>query len=238
MLRNVAVSEKCKKFCTLVGTGAPSAVGVFNGANRWFVTENGFYEVLMQSKMPKAKAFKDAVKKILHQIRTTGGYIPVKKGDSDADILSRAVLIAKATIDRQGEEIVSLNKELAEARPLAEYAKAVTDSDGTMLIRTFSKIARQSGIVIGEKRMYQWLRDNGFLLRTGDSQNTPSQKAMEMRLFRLKEMVRKYADGTTKTMLTPKLTGRGRVYFLERLRKDMNIDRVPEKIMTNSTTEK
>lgn len=228
MLRNVDETEKCKKFCTLIGSDKPSESGVYPGANRWFVTENGFYEVLMQSKMPKAKQFKEAVKKILRQIRTTGGYVPVKKGDTDADILSRAVLIAKATIERQEAEIDGLSKELAEIRPLAEYAKAVAESDDAMLIRTFAKIARQNGIMIGEKRLFQWLRDNGFLLRTGDSQNTPSQKAMEMKLFHLKEMALKSADGTVKTRLTPKLTGKGRVYFLERLRKDMNIDRVLE----------
>lgn len=229
MLKCVDAADKTKMFCTLVGDAKPSETGVINAANRWFVTENGLYEVLMQSKMPKAKQFKEAVKRILRQIRTTGGYVPVKEGDSDADILSRAVLIAKATIERQETEIAGLSKELDEIRPLAEYAKAVAESDDTMLIRTFAKIARQNGIVIGEKRLFQWLRDNGFLLRTGDSQNTPSQKAMEMKLFHLKEMALKSADGSTKTRLTPKLTGKGRVYFLERLRKDMNIDRVLEK---------
>lgn len=226
MLRNVDEAEKCKKFCTLIGSDKPSESGVYPGANRWFVTENGFYEVLMQSKMPKAKQFKEAVKKILRQIRTTGGYVPVKVGDTDADILSRAVLIAKATIERQGEEIDALNKELSEARPLAEYAKAVTESKDTMLIRTFSKIVRQNGIIIGEKRLFQWFRDKGYLLTVGEAQNTPSQRAMEMKLFEVKEMVLKSADGTAKTRLTPKLTGKGRVYFLDKLRKDMNIDRV------------
>lgn len=229
MLRNVADNEKRKAFCTLINDEKPSEIGVYNAANRWFLTEDGLYEVIMQSRMPKAQQFKNAVKKILTQIRRTGGYVPVKRGDTDADILSRAVLIAKATIESQETKIAGLSKELAEIRPLAEYAKAVAESDDTMLIRTFAKIARQNGIVIGEKRLFQWLRDNGFLLRTGDSQNTPSQKAMEMKLFHLKEMALKSADGTVKTRLTPKLTGKGRVYFLDKLRKDMNIDRVPEK---------
>lgn len=229
MLRNVDETEKCKKFCTLIGSDKPSESGVYPGANRWFVTENGFYEVLMQSKMPKAKQFKEAVKKILRQIRTTGGYIPVKSGDTDADILSRAVLIAKATIERQGEEIDALNKELSEARPLAEYAKAVTESKDTMLIRTFSKIVRQNGIIIGEKRLFQWFRDKGYLLTVGEAQNTPSQRAMEMKLFEIKEMVLRSSTGEVKTRITPKLTGKGRVYFLDELRKDVGIGKVPEK---------
>lgn len=229
MLKCVDAADKIKMFCTLTGDAKPSETGVINAANRWFVTENGLYEVLMQSKMPKAKQFKEAVKKILRQIRTTGGYVPVKTGDTDADILSRAVLIAKATIDRQGEEIDALNKELSEARPLAEYAKAVTESKDTMLIRTFSKIVRQNGIIIGEKRLFQWFRDKGYLLTTGEAQNTPSQRAMEMKLFEIKEMVLRSSTGEVKTRITPKLTGKGRVYFLDELRKDVGIGKVPEK---------
>lgn len=229
MLRNVADNEKRKTFCTLINDEKPSEIGVCNAANRWFLTEDGLYEVIMQSRMPKAQQFKNAVKKILTQIRTTGGYIPVKSGDTDAEILSRAVLIAKATIDRQGEEIDALNKELSEARPLAEYAKAVTESKDTMLIRTFSKIVRQNGIIIGEKRLFQWFRDKGYLLTAGEAQNTPSQRAMEMKLFEIKEMVLRSSSGEVKTRITPKLTGKGRVYFLDELRKDVGIGKVPEK---------
>jgi anti-repressor protein len=230
MLRNVADNEKRKAFCTLINDEKPSEIGVYNAANRWFLTEDGLYEVIMQSRMPKAQQFKNAVKKILTQIRRTGGYIPVEKGMSDSDILSKAVLIAQRTIEQQNSRIEELEAEANESRPMVAYAKAVSDSNDGMLIRTFAKIARQSGIIIGEKRLFSWLRDKGYLLTNGEAQNTPSQEMLEKKWFYIKETVVSSAGSAPKTRVTPKITGKGRIALLQKLREDESVDKVLDKV--------
>lgn len=111
-----------------------------------------------------------------------------------------------------------LTTEIKDNAPKVSFANAVADSDNCILIREFAKILQQNGIKMGEIAIFKWLRSNGYLLNKGDSYNLPSKKAMDLQLFRIKKTTILNPDGTTKVTTTPKMTGKGQIYFLEKLK--------------------
>lgn len=184
---------------------------------QWFLTEDGLYEVLMQSRKPIAKAFKKEVKIILKEIRKNGGYIATSEKDSDEEIMAKALLVAQKTIKRKNEKIKELEIQMEEDKPKVLFASAVETSKSTILIGEMAKILKQNGIDIGQKRLFSWLRDNGYLIkRNGTDYNMPTQKAMEMKLFEIKETAVTHSDGHITINKTPKITGKGQVYFINK----------------------
>lgn len=175
-----------------------------------FVTEPGMYSVILRSDSPLAKPMQKWVtSEVLPAIRKTGGYIPIKQDDTPETIMARALLIADSTIKRQA-------KQLEDQEPKVLFAKAVETSSRSCLIAELAKIITQNGVQVGQNRLFQWMRRNGFLCQHGDYYNQPTQKAMEMGLFEIKKTTITKPDGRVLTNTTPKVTGKGQVYFVNK----------------------
>lgn len=192
-----------------------------SGQNRemYIINESGLYSLILSSKMPKAKEFKRWVtSEVIPAIRKTGGYIAGSENMTDAEIMAKAVLVAQSTIRQRDQRIKELESDVAAAKPKVLFADAVSASDSTILIGDLAKILKQNGYNTGQKRLFQWLRENGYLIkRRGADYNSPTQSAMEMGLFAVKESTVICPDGHTKVNKTTKVTGKGQVYFINRL---------------------
>ena len=207
MLESIDDNEKIK---LEIGT-------LTNGYSAWFLTEDGLYEVLMQSRKPIAKKFKKKVKEILKSVRKHGMY-------ATDELLDNPDLIIKMATKLKEER--AKNKELEdkmkEDKPKVIFADSVETSKNTILIGELAKIIKQNGVDIGQKRLFAWLRDNGFLIkREGTDYNMPTQKSMELELFEIKETAVTHSDGHISINKTPKVTGKGQVYFINKFLKNI-----------------
>ena len=129
------------------------------------INESGLYSLILSSKMPKAKEFKRWVtSEVIPAIRKTGGYIAGSENMTDAEIMAKAVLVAQSTIRQRDQRIKELESDVAAAKPKVLFADAVSASDSTILIGDLAKILKQNGYNTGPKRLFQWLRDNGYLI--------------------------------------------------------------------------
>lgn len=174
-----------------------------------FIPENIFYRLAMKAKNETAEKFQALVAdKIIPSIRKTGGYIAGQENLSDSELMAKALLVAQRTIEER-------NKQIETMKPKALFADAVSGSDTSILVRDLAKLLKQNGVDIGEKRLYKKLRDDGYLIKIGESKNTPTQKAMEMKLFEIKESVI-IVDGKSRVVKTTKVTGKGQTYFINR----------------------
>ena len=173
------------------------------------VTEPGFYKLVMRSRKPEAKAFQRWVThEVLPALRRDGGYM-VARDETPEQTMARAVLLAQATIDRQRDRI-------AELEPKALFADAVAASDGTCLVGELAKMMRQNGVEVGQNRLFAMLREDGYLGNVGQNRNVPTQRAMDLGLFRIKETAVTHSDGHVTISRTPKVTGKGQQYFIRR----------------------
>lgn len=173
------------------------------------ITEPGLYSAILGSRAPEAKAFKRWVThEVLPALRREGGYM-VARDETPEQTMARAVLLAQATIDRQKSRI-------AELEPKALFADAVAASDGTCLVGELAKMMRQNGVDVGQNRLFAMLREDGYLGNVGQNRNVPTQRAMDLGLFRIKETAVTHSDGHVTLSRTPKVTGKGQRYFLER----------------------
>lgn len=177
------------------------------------VNEPGLYSLVLASRKPEAKAFKRWVThEVLPAIRRTGGYIAAKEDETPEQIMARAVIVAQDTIERQ-------KRQLDELKPKAMFADAVAASDGTCLVGELAKMIRQNGVEIGQNRLFDVLRARGFLGKAGSNRNVPTQRAMDMGLFRIKETAITHSDGHVTINRTPKVTGKGQRYFIDAFAK-------------------
>lgn len=183
----------------------------------WLVNESGLYSLVLSSKLPTAKEFKRWVThEVLPQIRKTGGYIPTSEADDDMTILAKAVMIGQRTMEQQQRKIAAQQTRIVELEPKARFADAVAASDGTCLVGELAKMLRQNGMDIGQNRLFRLLQADGYLGKSGSNRNVPTQRAMELGLFRIKETTVTHADGHTTVSRTPKVTGKGQRYFIDR----------------------
>lgn len=181
------------------------------------VSEPGLYKLIMRSRKPEAKEFQRWVThEVLPQIRRTGGYIPMSESDSDEDIMARAVLVAQKTIERKNQQLQAKDAQIKVLEPKARFADAVGASDGTCLVGELAKMLRQNGMDIGQNRLFRLLQADGYLGKSGSNRNVPTQRAMDLGLFRIKETTVTHADGHTTVSRTPKVTGKGQRYFIDR----------------------
>ena len=172
------------------------------------INESGLYALIFGSKLESAKRFKHWVtSEVLPAIRKTGGYqTNIPKGK---ELLALAVLEAQKTIEAQAAEIGRM-------KPKEVFADAVATSNQSILIGQLAKILRQNGIQMGQNRLFQWMRDNGYLMRSGSSYNMPMQRYVEQGLFEIKESTVANPDGSIRNTLTPKVTGKGQLYFVNK----------------------
>lgn len=182
------------------------------------ITEAGFYRAVMtrRSKFVKDDEARERVvafqrwvtHEVLPALRRDGGYM-VARDETPEQTMARAVLLAQATIDRQRDRI-------AELEPKALFADAVAASDGTCLVGELAKMMRQNGVNVGQNRLFAMLREDGYLGNVGGNRNVPTQRAMDLGLFRIKETAVTHSDGHVTISRTPKVTGKGQQYFVKR----------------------
>ena len=177
----------------------------------WLINESGLYSLILSSKLPQAKQFKKWVTaEVLPSIRKHGGYFKGQETMTDEELLSKALLVAKSQIDEK-------NKQIEQMRPKEIFADAVATSKTSILIGELAKMLRQNGVEIGQNRLFTWLRDNGYLIkRNGTDYNMPTQIAKEKGLFEIKETVISHSDGHSTVNKTPKITGKGQQYFINK----------------------
>lgn len=175
------------------------------------INESGLYSLIFGSKLPKAKEFKHWVtSEVLPSIRKHGGYIKDQENLTEDELLSRALLVAQSRIAERDRQIERM-------RPKEIFADAVTASHNSILVGELAKVLRQNGVEIGQNRLFEWLRENGYLIkRKGSDWNMPTQMAMELGLFEIKETVITHADGHTSINKTVKVTGKGQQYFINK----------------------
>lgn len=183
------------------------------------IDEAGLYSLVMRAKTDKAEEFQEWVTaEVLPAIRKTGGYIAGSEKMSDAELMAKAVLVAQATIKERDARIKELESDTQRMKPKEIFADAVSASDQTILIGDLAKLIKQNGHDIGQKRMFEWLRNNGYLIkRQGADYNSPTQRAMELGLFRIKETAVTHSDGHVTVSKTVKVTGKGQAYFVNKL---------------------
>lgn len=181
------------------------------------VTEPGFYKLVMRSRKPEAKAFQRWVThEVLPALRRDGGYMVARADETPEETMARALLLAQGTMERQKRRIAGLEAENEAMRPKALFADAVAASDGTCLVGELAKMLRQNGVEVGQNRLFAMLREDSYLGKAGQNRNVPTQRSMEMGLFRIKETAVTHPDGRVTINRTPKVTGKGQRYFLER----------------------
>lgn len=173
------------------------------------INESGLYALIFGSKLESAKRFKHWVtSEVLPSIRKTGGYD--MKQPQGKELLALAVLEAQKTIKEQTAQI-------EEMKPHAILGQAITTANTSILVGDLAKILRQNGVDIGAQRLFGWMRENGYpIKRKGSDWNLPTQKSMDMGLFEIKESVHIDGNGCNKISRTPKVTGKGQQYFINK----------------------
>ena len=183
-----------------------------NGTQGVLINESGLYSLILSSKLPNAKAFKRWVtSEVLPSIRKHGLYAKEELLDNP-DI---AIAAFKA-LKEEREARKALEAENKQMQPLALFAKSVSASDTSILIGDLAKLLKQNGYNTGQKRLFEELRQRGFLMKSGSSKNLPTQKSMELGLFEVKESTINNPDGSVRVTKTTKITGKGQIYFVNK----------------------
>lgn len=185
------------------------------------INESGLYSLVLSSKLPTAKKFRRWVtSEVLPSIRKHGAYMTPET--LEAAILNPDYLLKVATaLKEETDKRKALEVKVKADAPKVLFADSVATSTSTVLIGELAKIMRQNGINMGEKRLFQWMRDNGYLVkRKGTDHNMPTQLSMEQGLFRVKETVISHSDGHTSISKTPKVTGKGQTFFLNKFLRE------------------
>ena len=182
-----------------------------------YIQENIFYKLCMKANNEVARKFQDRVcDEILPSIRKYGMYAADELLDNPDLIIKMATRLKEEKAKNK-----ELEDKMKEDKPKVLFADSVETSKNTILIGELAKIIKQNGVDIGQKRLFTWLRDNGFLIkREGTDYNMPTQKSMELELFEIKETAVTHSDGHISISKTPKVTGKGQVYFINKFLKD------------------
>ena len=170
-----------------------------------YIGEANLYRCIFQSKKEEAKAFQGWVfEEILPQIRKTGGYIPVSAEDDEKTVLAKALGIMKRTLEEK-------NRLIEEQRPMAELGKQVSGSKENIMVGEMAKILYENGIEIGRRRLFKWLRENGYIFKQS---REPMQKWIERGIMAVKECWIS-TDHGMELAVTPMITGKGQQHFLQ-----------------------
>lgn len=192
-----------------------------NGTMAVLISESGVYSLVFGSQLPKAKEFKHWVtSEVLPTIRKHGAYATPATIESIIADPDNGIKLLTALKEEQ-EKRKALQTQIAEQKPKVIFAEAVSASKTSILIGDLAKILKQNGIDIGQKRLFAWLRDNGYLIKGGSSKNMPTQRAMDMGLFVVKEGSYVNGEGVNVTTKTTKLTGKGQIYFINKFKGEL-----------------
>lgn len=190
----------------------------------WFINESGLYALIFGSKLESAKRFKHWVtSEVLPAIRRHGAYMTDQT--LEKALTSPDFLIQLATqLKNEQEKNVALAADNERMKPKEIFADAVAASHTSILIGDLAKLLKQNGVETGQKRLFGWLREHGYLIkRKGTDWNMPTQKARELDLFEVKESTVNNPDGSVRINRTTKVTGKGQQYFINKLIKGVNI---------------
>lgn len=185
------------------------------------ITESGFYHAAMKSRVEKAKEFRRWVTaEVLPQIRRTGGYIPTRdqcgRTMTDDEVLARAQEIVSSTL-AQKDSLISYQQALLEAqRPKVVFYDAVAASNTTCSVAELAKILKADGVDVGQNRLFEWFRNNGYLCTKGGAfYNTPYQHWVDAGLFRIQTQHYEKPDGECVVSYTTRVTGKGVQHFVD-----------------------
>lgn len=185
------------------------------------INESGLYTLIIKSNLPKAKKFRKWVtSEVLPSIRKNGGYIAGQETLSDEELMAKALLVANNKIAERDKIIEQKQARIEQMKPKEIFADAVSASHTSILVGDLVKLICQNGYQIGQKRLFDWLRANGYLIKTGSSYNMPTQRYVEQGLFEIKESNLVNPDGSVRITKTTKVTGKGQVYFVNKFLKE------------------
>lgn len=186
-----------------------------------FITESNLYKCIFQSRRPDANTFQLWVcQDVLPAIRKHGAYMTaetLEKALTSPDFLIKLATNLKVEQQKRmaAETTIELN------RPKVLFASAVETSQKSILVGELAKIIQQNGVNMGRDRLFKWMRDNGYLCKYNESYNQPTQKAMELKLFEIKKTTITKPNGNTLITTTTKVTGKGQIYFVDKLLSDV-----------------
>lgn len=182
-----------------------------------FISEGNLYRLITHSKLPSAERFESWVfDEVLPSIRKHGTYMTpdtIEKVLSDPDTI---IKIATQLKEEQAKRM-AMETQIEKQKPKVLFANAVETSETSILIGQLAKIITQNGIKIGQNRLFEWLRDHGYLCKKGTHYNEPTQYAMERGWFEVKERTISYPDGSVRVTRTTKVTGKGQIYFINKI---------------------
>lgn len=175
------------------------------------IPEGDMYRLITNSELPSAEKFESWIfDEVLPQIRQTGGYIPQNENETEEDILAKAILIAQKTIEKK-------NKIIEQQKPLVSFANKVATSQNSLLVREVAKLASKEGLNIGEKRLWNKLREWGLIFKNS---REPKQYGIDRGYFEVVEGTKESSKGTF-IYQTTRVTGKGQVYIISKLEKEL-----------------
>ena len=180
-----------------------------------YIPENIFYRLAMKAKNETAERFQAKVAdEIIPAIRKHGGYLTPQK--IEEVLLNPDTIIKLATdLKTEQEKVKALKVKVEQDKPLVAFANAVSVSNTSILVGELAKLLRQNGVNMGQNRLFDWMRKNGYLIsRKGSDYNMPTQRSMERGWFEIKETTISHSNGNTSISKTVKVTGKGQIYFI------------------------
>ena len=181
------------------------------------IPEGDVYRLISRSKLPSAEKFERwAFDEVIPSIRKNGGYILGQETLSDEELMAKAILVAQKKIAERDKIIEKQRLKIEADKPKTIFADAVSTSHTSILIGDLAKLICQNGVQTGQKRLFQWMRENGYLMKSGASYNMPMQRYIEQGLFEVKESSVQNPDGSVRVTRTTKVTGKGQLYFINK----------------------
>ncbi|AWN07862.1 phage repressor protein/antirepressor Ant [Listeria monocytogenes] len=208
--------DALKRHVFLKNKGVVKHDSLGGSQNLTAINEAGLYQLIFKSKLESAERFQDWVtSEVLPSVRKHGAYMTndtIEKAITDPDFLIKLA----TNLKEEKTKRIEAEQRLEIQKPKVMFAEAVSDARGTILIRDLAKLIQQNGIDIGEKRLFEWMRQRGYLIsRKGTDYNRPTQKSMELGLFKIKETAIVRSSGA-QTAITAKVTGKGQLYFVNK----------------------
>ena len=182
-----------------------------------FIDEGNLYRLITRSKLPQADQFEEWVfEDVLPAIRKHGVYATddvIENTLNNPDYIINVLTEYK----KEKEQNLLLQQEVETNKPKVLFADSVAGSDNSILVGELAKILKQNGVDIGQNRLFKWLRNNGYLIKKGgESYNLPTQKSMDLKILDIKKRIINNPDGSSKVSRTPKVTGKGQQYFINK----------------------
>lgn len=194
-------------------------------AHKWskddYIPESLFYRLGMKANNAVADKFQNwLAMEVIPSIRKNGGYISGQEALTDDELLAKALMVAQNKIAERDKVIAQKQERIEKMKPKEVFADSVASSKQSILIGDLAKLICQNGHSIGQKRLFQWMRDNGYLIKSGSSYNMPMQRYIEQGLFEVKESTINNPDGSVRLTRTTKITGKGQIYFVNKFIKE------------------